>query len=331
MAAMHPLVQPDLLRLEVRLAELLRSDVEFIELIGSDLVAAGGKRFRPLFAFLVARALLPNTPNSDAVSAQVVDWAAALELLHSASLLHDDLIDDAATRRGREAAFRRFGNAVSVFSGDYMLANVLRVLADLPPGFTRLIGDTARAICEGEVLQFQVAALETYSIEHYLQIISGKTAVLLAAATGGAARLAGADSATEQALYHFGLEYGRAFQMQDDLLDLMGDPGDLGKPVGSDLREGKATLPVLYLFASNNSEARQIVARRASAEGDVERMRQLVVAAPANQPEQSALAQVRAEIARRVALAREHLLVLPASQARTLLEGFLDQESVRNR
>ena len=163
---------------EARLREVLRSRVEFIELIGDDLVAAGGKRVRPMIALLAAQVLGASPARAD--WAAVRDLGVCVELLHSASLLHDDLIDDADTRRGQQAAFRRFGNVVSVMSGDFMLARLLGLLAGMPGGaaLTRMFGETASVICEGEVLQFQVAAYQEYALEHYLNVIHGKTAAL---------------------------------------------------------------------------------------------------------------------------------------------------------
>lgn len=130
--------------LETRLRDLVRSRVDFIELIGEDLVSAGGKRFRPRLVFLAARALEPTPPAPDP---REVNFAAAVELLHSATLLHDDLVDDAETRRGHEAAFRRYGNAVSVLSGDFLLSRVLKILAQFPPAFTDLVAETSMRIC----------------------------------------------------------------------------------------------------------------------------------------------------------------------------------------
>jgi octaprenyl-diphosphate synthase len=260
-----------LARFETALSEVVRSDVAFIEAIGDDLVAAGGKRLRPALAFLAAELV-----EADEVAARRV--ALAVELLHSASLLHDDLIDDADTRRGAEAAFRRYGNVVSVMSGDFLLARVLGLLADVgDPEFTRRMSQTAARICEGEVLQFQMATLETWSLDEYRRVIEGKTATLLATSSVGPALLAGASAPLVQALDTFGMAYGRAFQMQDDRLDLLGDAVTLGKPVGGDLREGKATHPVLVLLEQGVEEVAAILRRHAKRDGDIERMRRLVV------------------------------------------------------
>jgi NADH/NAD ratio-sensing transcriptional regulator Rex len=183
-----PIVADRLAQFETRLRAELRSDVAFIEAIGDDLVRAGGKRLRPTLAFLAA-----DLVGADPETAMEV--ALAVELLHAASLLHDDLIDDAETRRGAVAAFRRYGNVVSVMSGDFMLARVLGLLARSGSAeFTRLMSETAALICEGEVLQFQAATLETYDLDVYRRVIEGKTAALLATALEAPALLAGRPS-----------------------------------------------------------------------------------------------------------------------------------------
>ncbi|GAA5532137.1 hypothetical protein Dalu01_00515 [Deinococcus aluminii] len=310
---------------EARLREVLRSKVEFIELIGEDLVAAGGKRARPTVTFLAAQALGLGT--QDPRWPAVTDLAACVELLHSASLLHDDLIDDADTRRGQQAAFRRFGNVVSVMSGDFMLSRLLTLLAGMPQGaaLTRAFGETASLICEGEVLQFQVAAYAEYSLQPYLAVIHGKTAALLELAASAPALLLDAPETQREALVTFGREYGLAFQMQDDLLDLAGDEAALGKPVGGDLREGKATLPVLYLLeGSHGAEVREVLERRAAAPGDVARVRELALT-------QGAAERTRQEIRRRSHLAVDALAALPPSTARDALAALPRREIGRTR
>ncbi|GGK21902.1 octaprenyl-diphosphate synthase [Deinococcus malanensis] len=308
---------------ETRLREVLRSRVEFIELIGDDLVAAGGKRTRPMITLLAAQALGvgPGSPQWSGV----VDLGVCVELLHSASLLHDDLIDDADTRRGQQAAFRRFGNVVSVMSGDFMLARLLTLLAGMPSGtaLTRAFGETASQICEGEVLQFQVAAYADYRLEHYLNIIHGKTAALTELAACAPAMLLGSSALQREALTTFGREYGLAFQMQDDLLDLAGQENVIGKPVGGDLREGKATLPTLLMLDGPHAdEVREVLERRAAQPGDVQRMQMLA-------GECGALEQTREEIRRRARLAAEALESLPPTEARTALLAMAQREILR--
>ncbi|MGX9686493.1 polyprenyl synthetase family protein [Deinococcus wulumuqiensis] len=310
---------------EARMREVLRSDVEFIALIGEDLVTAGGKRVRPLVTLLAAQALggRPDSPRWDGV----LRLSVCVELLHSASLLHDDLIDDSDRRRGQETAFRRFGNVVSVMSGDFMLARLLGELSTMPgsPALTRAFGQAASVICEGEVLQFQVASYADYSFENYFQVIHGKTAALLELAAQAPALLLGAPEAEREALLTFGREYGMAFQMQDDLLDLLGEEAQIGKPVGGDLREGKATYPVLLLLeGESGAEVREILERRAAQPGDVER-----VVALARQ--EGADVRTHAEIRRRVGEAVAALGVLPPSPAREALAALAGREIERTR
>lgn len=313
---MDPSIADRLARFETRLQDELRSEVAFIEAIGSDLAGAGGKRLRPALAFLAG-----DLVGADEEAAMVV--ALAVELLHSASLLHDDLIDDADTRRGGVAAFRRYGNVVSVMSGDFMLARVLGLLAQSGSSdFTRLMSETAARICEGEVLQFQAATLETHDLDTYRRVIEGKTAVLLATALEGPALLAGAPEPQRAALRRFGMAYGRAFQMQDDRLDLLGDPERLGKPVGGDLREGKATFPVLALLEAGVDEPRAVLRRHAREPGDVERVVALVRAHGAD-------ARAAAAIAAEAGDAIAALEAFAPSPARAALERLARRELER--
>ena len=310
------LLKTDLADFETRLAAELRSPVDFIDAIGEDLAGAGGKRLRPSLAFLAGQLLGGSRE-------QAMQVALAVELLHSASLLHDDLIDDADTRRGVDAAFRRYGNVVSVMSGDFMLARVLGILARAEsPTFTQLMSDTAARICEAEVLQFEMATLETYSLENYFTIIDGKTAVLFAAALVGVALLTGAPEAERRALHDYGTHYGRAFQMQDDYLDLLGDAGALGKPVGGDLREGKATFAVLDLLNAGVTEARTILRRHGAEAGDTARMISLV-------REYGADRRAQAEIQRAARAALAALGVFVPSPAKAILVSLAERELER--
>lgn len=312
------LVQPELRDFETRLQRELQSDVAFITAIGEDLASAGGKRLRPTLSLLTGKLLVADPEATMRV-------ALAVELLHAASLLHDDLIDDAHTRRGHDAAFRRYGNVVSVMSGDYLLARVLGLLATSRSSeFTSLMSQTAAKICEGEVLQFQMATLETWDVPTYFQVIEGKTAVLIAAATEGVAMVHGASDEERRALRAFGMAYGRAFQMRDDLLDLLGEPEELGKPVGGDLREGKATYPVLLLLQDGHEEAEEILRRHAAEQGDVSRMRELVRRAGAE-------ARTREAIVSEARSAIQALAQFPPSPARNALTVLAERELERVR
>lgn len=296
------LIREDLQLFDSRLEKELSSDLAILGNIGLELMQAGGKRLRPTLSFLTARLL--SAPHDVGMQAALL-----VEMLHSASLLHDDLIDDAETRRGRPAAFRRYGNALSVMAGDFMLARVLRLLALVENSeLTLLMSDTAAAIVEGEVLQFQLSETAEWSFASYHSVIERKTAVLIAAALETVAILSGVEPATRQALREFGLCFGRAFQLQDDYLDLLGDAARLGKPVGGDLREGKATYPVLVLLDRGLAEAGEILGRRAAHPDDVARMATLV-------REHGADAATRAEVLRETAAASEALAGFPESPA----------------
>ncbi|WP_018111326.1 polyprenyl synthetase family protein [Thermus igniterrae] len=313
MTALEALEAP-LLRFEEALSELVQSDVLFLRLIHQDLVTAGGKRIRPRLVFLASRAL-GGAPFE-------LELALAVELLHSATLLHDDLIDDAETRRGKEAAFRRYGNAVSVLSGDFLLSRLLHTLART--GRMELVerfAQVAKTLSEGEVLQFQVAALEDYSLANYERIITAKTAVLMELCTEGPALLRREAPEVRAALARFGLLYGQAFQMRDDYLDLMGTPEALGKPVGGDVREGKATLITLLLM-ERFPEVREVLRRRGREPGDLEWLRQLA--------RESGVAQeVEARIRERAWQAVEALEPLPQTPYKEALKALALKEAER--
>lgn len=300
---------------ELRLREVVRSEVEFVRLIEEDLVTAGGKRVRPRLVFLASNAL-GSVPNA-------MELALAVELLHSASLLHDDLVDDAETRRGKEAAFRKYGNAVSVLSGDYLLSRLMALLAQTGRmELVAMFAETARQLSEAEVLQFQVAALHDYSLENYERIIDGKTASVMRVACEGAAVLGDAPPAAREALARFGSLYGQAFQMRDDYLDLMGTAEVLGKPAGGDVREGKVTLITLRLLEAYPEEVGAIFKRRASEPGDIARLQELAVRSGAD-------LEVTEAIATRVEQAIRALHGLPHSTYRDELEALARRELVR--
>jgi octaprenyl-diphosphate synthase len=302
---------------EDRLRDVVQSEVEFIRLIEEDLVTAGGKRIRPRLVFLASNSL-GGVPGA-------MELALSVELLHSASLLHDDLVDDAETRRGKEAAFRKYGNAVSVLSGDYLLSRLMALLAQTGRmELVAMFAETARQLSEAEVLQFQVAALHDYSLANYERIIDGKTASVMRVACEGAAVLGSVPAAVREALARFGSLYGQAFQMRDDYLDLMGTAEVLGKPAGGDVREGKVTLITLRLLEAYPDEVEAIFKRKASAPGDTARLQELAVLSGAD-------LEVTEAIGARVERAIGALRVLPHSIYRDELEALARRELVRVR
>jgi octaprenyl-diphosphate synthase len=219
----------------------LSSNVPTLSELSKNLVLAGGKRLRPALVILSAQAV-----SEDVSEHRLTTIAATVELIHMASLVHDDVIDHSNSRRGRVTANAFWGNKISVLSGDFMLSKAFSFLSnDADDRILRVLSDMTIRMSESEVLQ----ALCEHDVDgwkkHYWQIIRHKTAGFLSACCRCGAILAGASEDAEQALTDYGMELGLAFQLTDDLLDVTGKPEITGKPVGSDLKEGKVTLPVL--------------------------------------------------------------------------------------
>ena len=242
-------VKQDLEAAEAKLSRLLDSNEAIIGEICHYLVDAGGKRLRPLFILLVYRAC---GGRNDKV-ADAIDAAVALELIHSATLLHDDIIDGGLLRRGKPSAFARYGFAPSLVAGDFLFCRAFELCGRFDE---RLVHTAARAciqLTEGEVMEERMRNSGTATIDDYLAVISRKTASLFAAGGKVAADLAGADAKTIATMETLGLAVGRAFQMVDDLLDVIGPEEKIGKPVGSDLKAGTISLPVV-LGVQHNPE-----------------------------------------------------------------------------
>jgi octaprenyl-diphosphate synthase len=238
----------------------LASPLHLVDEVGEFVADGGGKRIRPTVHLLCARMCGYDGPH-DVVLATVV------ELIHGATLIHDDILDEATTRRGRPSVNSRFGNSVTVLFGDYMFAKAmeLALVAKSLAVMERLTDVTLR-MTEGEMLQTRYVGRIDLDVRDYLDLIDRKTAALFACACELAGVIAGADAERRRALADYGRHLGTAFQLVDDLLDLVGDEATLGKPAGRDLREGKATLAVLELVASGSPRAGED-ARRAMAGG----------------------------------------------------------------
>lgn len=233
----------------------LQSNVPMVENVGHYIVDAGGKRLRPLLALLTGAAL-------GGCRDQHITFAAVIEFIHTATLLHDDVVDVSELRRGRPTANATFGNAPSVLVGDFLYTRAFQLMVELDDmKILRYMADTTNTIAEGEVLQLARAGNADTSEQDYLDIITRKTAVLFAAACYGAAVLGGNDLARSQQMATFGLHLGLAFQMVDDMLDYEGDTATMGKNVGDDLSEGKLTLPLIHVLRCGNGEEQALVRR----------------------------------------------------------------------
>ncbi len=233
----------------------LASDVGLVENIGHYIVEAGGKRLRPLLALLAARCC--GYQGGDHIK-----FAAVVEFIHTATLLHDDVVDLSALRRGRPTANAEFGNAPSVLVGDFLYSRAFQLMVAIGNmDIMRDMANTTNEIAAGEVLQLVRAGDPSTGEDDYLDVIHRKTAILFASACYGAGALCTQFEETGTPLAEFGDNVGIAFQIIDDVLDYEGDPAVMGKNVGDDLNEGKPTLPLIHVLQHGNSAERELVTR----------------------------------------------------------------------
>jgi heptaprenyl diphosphate synthase len=233
-------------RVEDTLREAVRSEDAYLTEIASHLILAGGKRVRPLFA--IASAAAGGTDISD----DVVRGGVAVELVHLGSLYHDDVIDEAPTRRTVESVNARWGNLTAILAGDFLLAKASEIAASLGTEVAGLLAATIGRLCEGEVGELRTAYNVDRTEDAYFSAIEGKTASLFATACRIGAIVGGLPREQIEALTEFGLAYGMAFQIVDDVLDVTATEAELGKPAGHDLVEGVYTLPVLRALAAGD-------------------------------------------------------------------------------
>ncbi len=255
------LLESDLLAVEATIAARMQSPVGIIPDLAGHLVGAGGKRVRPMVTLASARAAAATMGVPLAVE-NVACLAAAVEFIHTATLLHDDVVDESSLRRGKAAAHRIWGNSASVLVGDFLFARAFNLMVET--GSMRILDILAFAsgvIAEGEVLQLANAANWRMTREAYFAIIEAKTAALFAAAAEAGAEAAGASPPIAAALRDYGRHLGLAFQLVDDALDYDGTTTTLGKNVGDDLRERKMTLPIIIARDAGGAEAEDFAAR----------------------------------------------------------------------
>ena len=267
----QPLVAADMEAVNRLIRARLSSDVVLINQISEHIIAAGGKRLRPMLVLLAARAL--GYAGSDHLQ-----MAAIIEFIHTSTLLHDDVVDESDLRRGRKTANALWGNAASVLVGDFLYSRSFQLMVELDRmPVMRILANTTNAIAEGEVLQLLHVHNPDTDEAAYLRVIERKTAVLFAAATRLGALLAGGSEAQQEAMERFGLALGYAFQIADDVLDYTADAATLGKNLGDDLAEGKATLPLIHALTRVDASTRERIAR-AIEEGDTAALPEIVQA-----------------------------------------------------
>ena len=259
-----PLIQQhlaaDMAAIDSVIRERLHSEVALVSQVADYIISAGGKRLRP--------ALVVLSSHAHGVSdARVHELAAIIEFIHTATLLHDDVVDESALRRGRETANAAFGNAPAVLVGDFLYSRAFQMMVGI--GSMRVmevLADATNTIAEGEVLQLMNCNDPDIDEAAYLRVIRYKTAKLFEASTRLGAVLGGADPARETAMAAYGMHLGTAFQLVDDILDYSGDPSSTGKNVGDDLAEGKPTLPLIHTIRHGHAAEAALV-RQAIEEG----------------------------------------------------------------
>jgi heptaprenyl diphosphate synthase len=302
-----------LARVESALAEAVGSEHAFIREAAGHLMSAGGKRFRPMLALLAAQLGDPDAPG-------VTESAVVCELTHLATLYHDDVMDEAAVRRGAPSANSRWTNSIAILTGDLLFARASDLLADLGPEAVRIQAQTFERLVTGQIRETVGAEPGVDPVAHYLDVLADKTGSLVATSARFGASFAGVDRSLVDALTAFGEEVGVAFQLSDDLLDIVSQDGASGKSPGTDLREGIATLPVLFALADDDpADAR---------------LRELVAAPVTDEDEHAeALALLRSSAALERAIevlaqyadhARARLDAVPAGDVRDALSALCD-------
>jgi octaprenyl-diphosphate synthase len=249
----------------------LDSDVVLVRTVAEHIIGSGGKRLRPALVILSAGAFGYEGSHHHQL-------AAVVEFIHTATLLHDDVVDGSDLRRGKSTANALFGNAASVLVGDFVYSRAFQMMVEIGSmRVMQVLAEATNIISEGEVLQLMNCHDPEVEEESYLQVIRYKTAKLFEASTRLGAILGGADQAQETAMAHYGMHLGTAFQLIDDVLDYSGDNRDTGKNVGDDLAEGKPTLPLLYAIKHGNADERALV-KRAIERGGLDELPQIIAA-----------------------------------------------------
>jgi len=300
----------EMLRVDAVIRERLSSRVALIDQISQYIIGAGGKRIRPRLVLLFAEALGFRGPERH-------ELAAVVEFIHTATLLHDDVVDESALRRGRATANAIFGNAASVLVGDFLYSRAFQMMVSVNRmRVLQVLADATNVIAEGEVLQLMNMHDADLAVADYLQVIRFKTAKLFEASARLGAVLAGAEPSVEEACADYGRSLGTAFQLVDDLLDYEGNSSELGKNIGDDLREGKPTLPLL-LAMERGSDADRALIRHAIENGELAKLPEVLAIVRRT----GALDATRAAAQAEADKARDAMAHLPPSRAR---EALLD-------
>ncbi|MBP2454226.1 nonaprenyl/(2E,6E)-farnesyl/geranylgeranyl diphosphat synthase [Mycolicibacterium lutetiense] len=307
-------VRDSVARIEQLMSDELGKADELMAEAVQHLFQAGGKRFRPLFTVLAA-SLGPRPDDPEVAIA-----AAVIELVHLATLYHDDVMDEAQMRRGAPSANARWGNNIAILAGDYLFATASRLVSLLGPDAVRVIADTFAQLVTGQMRETRGAAEHVDSIDHYLKVVYEKTACLIAASGRFGATFSGADDEQIERLHRLGGIVGTAFQISDDIIDIDSDPDESGKVPGTDLREGVHTLPVLYALRDSGPDSdrlRELLATPVERDEDVAEALTLL-------RRSTGMARAKETVAGYAAQARDELANLPAGPGRDALATLVD-------
>ncbi len=313
-AAALALIADDMRGMDAVIDLRLKSEVPLVSQVSQYIVAAGGKRLRPALLLLMCGVLGYR-------GEQRFNLAAVVEFIHTATLLHDDVVDESTLRRGRATANEAFGNPASVLVGDFLYSRAFQMMVEV--GDMRVMQTLAEAtnvIAEGEVLQLMNMHDAGLSEADYLRVIRSKTARLFEASARLAALLAGSSAPVEQCCADYGQALGTAFQVIDDVLDYDGDVSEMGKNLGDDLREGKATLPLIIAMQRGTPEQQEII-REAIETGGTDRMPEIITIVQ----QTGALGATRDAAAQEATRALEALQVLPQNQYSIALRDLASQ------
>jgi len=311
----------DLARVEDRVQAAVRADDRFLGDVAGHLLAAGGKRLRPTLALCAGYAA---SGAQSSASDDVVTGAASVELVHLGSLYHDDVIDEAETRRGVPSVNARWSNIVAILAGDYLLAQASSLAASLGADVAALLAATIGELCRGQILELQHLFDVTRTEESYLSSIEGKTASLMATASRVGAMVSGVSADSLDALTQFGHHLGLCFQVVDDVLDVTRTEEELGKPAGNDVHEGVYTLPVIYAL-SRSEELRTLLGRKL----DWIQVRRAVdlIAVPEVVDASMAVARTHASKANEALAGANGLDAAVCDRLRTLVDGLVQRSS----
>ena len=308
------LVAQDMATVDTVIRDRLDSGVPLVGEVARYIISAGGKRLRPALLLLTCGALGVHSPDRHKL-------AAVVEFIHTATLLHDDVVDGSTLRRGRPTANESFGNPASVLVGDFLYSRAFQMMVECGEmRIMRILADATNVIAEGEVLQLMNMHDASLSEAEYLRVIRSKTAKLFEASSRLGAVLAGSPEAVETACADYGQALGTAFQVIDDVLDYEGDSAEMGKNLGDDLREGKATLPLIAAMQRGNEQQAGVI-REAIEQGSVDRLDEIVSIVRSTGAIDVAREAAAAE-ARRAVVATE---VLPANSHSRALRALAEQ------